>query len=177
MLRGENITLRPVRQSDLDRFFALQTDLTNRGDLFPLAFRSEAELRKSFQETGLWTDDSGSLLIVNDKDEILGLIRCYTTVAYFDEIEIGYIIYDRNQRGKGIATEAVKLLARYLFDSRKVNRLRLAIHPDNKASRRVAEKCGFTHESTARGAWFHKGQNHDLEIYALLRNELPAAGW
>jgi len=177
MLRGEHITLRTVRQSDLDTFYARHVDIDNRGDYFPLNIRSESEFRKSFQETGLWTEDRGTLLIVNESGDILGWVNFYMTVSYFDEYELGYLIYDPEQRGKGIATEAVKLLVRYLFDTKKVNRLRLVIHPDNKASRRVAEKCGFTHESTARGVWFHRGKNHDAEIYALLRDEVPISAW
>ena len=27
-------------------------------------------------------------------------------------------------------------------------------------------------EGTARGAWYHQGKNHDVEIYALLRHEI-----
>ena len=52
------------------------------------------------------------------------------------------------------------------------NRIRLVVHPDNAASRRLAEKCGFRHEGTARGAWYHKGKHQDVEIYALLHDDV-----
>jgi [ribosomal protein S5]-alanine N-acetyltransferase len=71
-------------------------------------------------------------------------------------------------------SEAVRLLTHYLFDTRKVNRIQLVIHPENGASRRVAEKNGFLAEGTMRGAWYHRGQYHDVAIYALLRNEYSA---
>ena len=64
-------------------------------------------------------------------------------------------------------SEAVRLLTHYLFDTRKVNRIQLVIHPENGASRRVAE-------GTMRGAWYHRSQYHDVAIYALLRNEYSA---
>jgi RimJ/RimL family protein N-acetyltransferase len=88
-----------------------------------------------------------------------------------DELELSYHIYSSDHAGKGIATEAVKLLTGYLFDRLKYNRIRLIIHPDNAASKRVAEKCGYKFEGTARGAWFHKGRNHDVDVFALLRDE------
>ncbi len=65
----------------------------------------------------------------------------------------------------------MNLLVGYLFDRKKVNRLRLIIHPGNTASKRVAEKAGFTLEGLARGAWWHRGQNHDVEVWSLLRAE------
>jgi RimJ/RimL family protein N-acetyltransferase len=46
------------------------------------------------------------------------------------------------------------------------------IHPDNSGSRRVAEKCGFQHEGTARGAWYNQGRHHDVEIYSILHSEV-----
>jgi len=102
----------------------------------------------------------------------LGHIEFFKTVSYLDELELSYQIYEQAARGRGYVTEAVDLLVRYLFSRLKVNRIRLVIHPDNRASCRVAEKCGFTHEGTARGAWYHCGKNHDVDVYAILRDEV-----
>ena len=115
--------------------------------------------------------NAGKLVIVGGKDTIIGHIEFYPTTSYLDEIELSYHIYSSEHYGKGIATEAVQLMTGYLFNRLKVNRIRLIIHPDNLASQRVAAKSGFTHESTARGAWFHKGKSQDVEVFALLREE------
>jgi RimJ/RimL family protein N-acetyltransferase len=127
---------------------------------------------KQFQDTGFWSKDEGMLLIVSADDEMLGHIEFFKTVNYLDEYELSYQVYAREHRGKGVATEAVDLLVRYLFETKRVNRIRLVIHPNNVASRRLAEKCGFRHEGTARGAWYHKGKHHDVEIYALLHDDV-----
>jgi RimJ/RimL family protein N-acetyltransferase len=111
------------------------------------------------------------LLIVNDSDEILGHIEFYQTVAYLDELELSYQLYSPEYQGRGIASDAVKLMTRYLFDRKKFNRIRLIIHPDNVASKRVAAKCGYQYEGVARGAWFHRGRSHDVEVYARLRSD------
>jgi RimJ/RimL family protein N-acetyltransferase len=103
---------------------------------------------------------------------LIGYIEFFKTVNYLDEYELGYLIFNPEHRGKGATTEAVNLLVRYLFESKRMNRLRLIIHPDNAASRRVADKCGFKHEGTARGAWFHNGKHQDVEVYAILRDEV-----
>jgi|SRR5690554_5633579 RimJ/RimL family protein N-acetyltransferase len=171
MLKGKSIQLRPVRQSDLEVLYDRHIDLTNRGDFFPLGFVSEIEFRRRFDEHGFWKPDEGMLLITTGDGRILGHIEFFKTVNYLDELELSYQIYDPDERGKGYATGAVNLLVRYLFGRLKANRIRLVIHPQNRASCRVAEKCGFTCEGIARGAWFHQGKNHDVAIYALLRDE------
>ncbi len=45
------------------------------------------------------------------------------------------------------------------------------IVPENAASRRIAEKCGFVLEGTARGAFYNDGRNQDVLIYSLLRTD------
>jgi ribosomal-protein-alanine N-acetyltransferase len=172
MLRGKSIKLRPVRQPDLEEFYTRHIDIASRGAFFPVGFVSESEFRRRFQDDGFWSKDEGVLLIVNGAGSILGHIEFFKTVSYLDELELSYHVYEQAERSKGYATEAVNLLVCYLFGRLRVNRIRLIIHPDNHASRRVAEKCGFTREGTARGAWYHLGENHDVDVYAILRDEV-----
>ena len=54
---------------------------------------------------------------------------------------------------------------------KNINRIRLCIDTDNKGSRRVAEKNGYKHEGTQRGAFYHRGRHHDMELYAILKEE------
>ena len=172
MLRGKSITLRPVRESDLDKLYDFHTDIQNRGDYFPRGILSQPAFQKQFQENGFWGRDDGMLIIASHADEILGHIEYFKTVNYLDEYELSYQVYSTEERGKGLMTEAVTMLVEYLFETKRMNRIRLIIHPDNAASRRLAEKCGFTHEGTARGAWYNKGRHHDVEIYSILHEDV-----
>lgn len=171
MLKGPTITLRPILESDLTELYAHHINIANRGDYYPRGFMSEVTFKKHFHESGLWSKDEGTLLIIDNSGKMIGNIEFFKTVGYMDEYEIGYIIFDPAHRGKGATTEALNILVRYLFQTKRMNRLRLIIHPDNAASRRIAEKCHFKHEGTARGAWFNNGKHQDVEVYALLREE------
>lgn len=133
--------------------------------------KSWPAFRAAYDETGFWEENEGTLVITDKDDTILGHIEYFPTVAYFDELELSYILYSRSHDGRGATTEAVDLLIGYLFDRTKVNRVRLVIHPDNAASKRIAEKTGFTFEGIARGAWWHRGVNHDVEVWSLLRGD------
>lgn len=172
MLKGKSITLRPVRDTDVDQLYAYHVDIDNRGEFFPRGILAEPVFRRRFQETGFWEQDDGMLLIVSPGDEILGHIEFFKTVNYLNEYELSYQIYAPEQRGKGFTSEAVNLLVRYLFENKRLNRIRLVIDPGNLASRRLAERCGFQHEGTARGAWYHRGKHRDVEIYAILHEDV-----
>ncbi len=171
MLDGDSIRLRLVREADLSAMHAFEEDIANRGEFFPLGVTSSRTLADRYAESGFWGPTEGLLLIVARDGELLGHIEFFETVAYLDELELSYILYSAEHRGRGIATEAVRLLTGYLFARTKANRIRLVIHPDNAASRRVAEKSGYTFEGVARGAWYHRGRNHDVEVWSVLRAE------
>jgi RimJ/RimL family protein N-acetyltransferase len=175
MLKGKLIALRPVHDSDLEKLYGFHVDIQNRGDYFPRGILSQPAFQKGFQENGFWSKEDGMLVIVNSADQILGHIEFFKTVNYLDEFELSYQIYDAEQRGKGVMTEAVIMMVKYLFETKQMNRIRLVIHPDNAASQRLAEKCGFTHEGTARGAWYNKGRHNDVEIYSILHDDVITA--
>ena len=172
MIRGENVTLRTVRESDLDNLFAHLSDIANRGEYFPIMIPSEAVFKKDFRDTGFWQENFGRLLICDKENRVVGSIWYFKTTSYYDALEIGYHLFEVGSRNKGLMTESLSLLVRFLFATKKINRLQLTVMLSNAASRRVAEKCGFKLEGIARGAIFHKGQNHDLEMYSILRDEI-----
>jgi RimJ/RimL family protein N-acetyltransferase len=171
MLKGNKITLRTIRESDLDLLYDYHQDISNRGAYFPTGFFSKLAFQKQYQESGFWGSDEGILLITDAEETIVGQIEFFRTVSYLDELELSYHIYNPTHYRKGYTSEAVNLLTGYLFDRKKFNRIRLIIHPDNMGSRGVAEKCGYQYEGIARGAWYHQGQSQDVAVYAILRHE------
>ena len=52
MLHGDRITLRPIRETDLDDLYAAHVEIRNRGDFFPLGVMSEPAFRGQFAENG-----------------------------------------------------------------------------------------------------------------------------
>jgi [ribosomal protein S5]-alanine N-acetyltransferase len=171
MLEGQRVTLRPVREADLDRLYEAHTAIAARGAYFPLGVMSEPAFRKEFSEKGFWQKTEGMLVIVSDEGEIAGHIEFFRPVSYWDAFELSYQLYDDRHAGRGYVTEAVQLLVDYLFGNKKEHRIHLVIHPDNAASRRIAEKCGFTLEGTVRGAFFNRGTNQDVMLFSLLRTD------
>ncbi len=171
MLKGRSIELRPVRDADLDAMYAAHVRISDRGAYFPLGVQSEPGFRRNFAENGFWQREEGTLLIVTAEGEMAGHIEFFKPVVYWDAFELSYQLYGDRFAGRGYATEAVQLIVDYLFATKKQHRIHLVIVPENAASRRVAEKCGFVLEGTARGAFFNDGRNHDVLLYSLVRTD------
>lgn len=58
---------------------------------------------------------------------------------------IGYWI-DKEYANRGLTTRAVRELTRYGIEELRLHRIEIALRPENGASRRVAEKAGYTFE-------------------------------
>jgi [ribosomal protein S5]-alanine N-acetyltransferase len=171
LLNGSRIVLRPIRETDLERMYAAHTDLASRGRFFPLGVLSESAYRREFAENGLWQREEGTLVMTTHEGEICGHIEFFKPVSYWDAFELSYQLYGELVAGRGYTTEAVQLMVDYLFATKKQNRIQLVIVPENTASVRIAEKCGFTLEGTARGAFWNDGRGQDVLVYSLLRDD------
>jgi ribosomal-protein-alanine N-acetyltransferase len=171
VLAGQSVTLRQVREADLDALYDAHTNIRNRGAYFPLGVQSQTTFRGEFAEHGFWQKTEGMLVIESPDGAIAGHIEFFRPVSYWDAFELSYQLYADEYTGRGFVTEAVQLLIDYLFATKKEHRIHLVIVPENNASRRVAEKCGFVLEGTARGALFNDGRNQDVLLYSLLRTD------
>lgn len=87
--------------------------------------------------------------------------------------EVGYWLR-ADARGRGLATRAVLLLVRWALAQPQVERVQLRAAVDNLASRRVAERAGFTLEGVLRSAhWSPRLRRRlDWALYSILPGEL-----
>ena len=171
MLQGRLIELRLVREADLEEMYDAHVRIVDRGPHFPLGVLSEPDFRREFSESGFWKPEAGTLLLFTRDGEMAGHMEFFKPVSYWDAFELSYQLYGDRFAGHGYATEAVQLTVDYLFATKKQHRIHLVIVPENAASVRIAEKCGFVLEGTVRGAFFNHGRNHDVLLYSLLRTD------
>ena len=74
--------------------------------------------------------------------------------------------------GKGIMTEAVKQICKYVFEKSDIIRIYAEPFAYNTASCRVLEKAGFQYEGTLRNNAIKNGKVIDMKMYSLLKTEL-----
>lgn len=82
---------------------------------------------------------------------------------------IGYTLSPRHQ-GHGYATEAVGAIVDWLV-TRNVHRVAATLDPENLASARVLERCGFRYTGTARSAALVRGNWEDDARFEILADE------
>ena len=69
---------------------------------------------------------------------------------------------------EGIATETVRLAARYGFEKLGLQRIEIVISKDNSPSNKVAQKSGAVREGLLRNRLRIHGLAHDAYMYSLL---------
>ena len=74
--------------------------------------------------------------------------------------------------GRGLATEALRLLARHAFAELGLNRLEISASVSNPASIAVATRAGFTEEGVCREYEFINGNFEDHMRLSLLARDL-----
>ncbi len=87
---------------------------------------------------------------------------------HFGEIE--YCI-GRAFQGKGYATEATRAVIAYGFEKIGFHKVQICCRPSNVSSKRVIDKCGFTHEGTLRDYFFRNGGYEDRMFFSILKSE------
>jgi RimJ/RimL family protein N-acetyltransferase len=125
-----------------------------------------------------WAESSPDPLffaLVRPLDERpLGLASYLRLTPEFGVIEIGHIWFGVPLQRTIAATEAIYLLARQAFDHLGYRRLEWKCDALNAASRRAAERFGFSFEGVFRNHVVVKGRNRDTAWYAITDDEWPA---
>jgi RimJ/RimL family protein N-acetyltransferase len=115
-----------------------------------------------------------SLAIVDasDPEHIWGGASVYGVEWNEGRAAVGYWLA-AHARGHGVAGRSVRLLARWAFAELAVMRLELTCAPENHASLRVAQRCGFVREGLLRSHLLFQGRRRDSVLLSLLPSELP----
>jgi len=171
MLIGEKVVLRLFTEEDVEKLFALDSDIAARGEHFPIALHTLSDMRKQYRETGWWQEDQGRMVIADGDGGMVGAIVFFRPSPMLAGYEVGYVIFRPEDRGRGYMTEALRIFSAYLFELKPIPRLQLAMFKGNAASRKVAEKCGYQYEGTQRQGNFLRGEYRDRETFSLLRSE------
>ena len=172
MIKGKRLYLRPFKQQDLEVWVEYVNNFDYRGDYLPLNITNQVEINKKFNENGLLGEDYGRLLICeNETHRMLGYIVYFKTAHYLVGLEVGYVIFNPADRGKGYCSEALALMTEWLFLTKEIMRLQVTVDMGNIGSRRAAEKCGYICEGTLRMAVFSRGEYKDIIMLSITRPE------
>jgi len=148
-IETERLLLRQFREQDFDAYFRIASHPDVRRAFHRVDRPSRDETWRSMAMlAGVWTIRGYGYWAVELKEtgELIGRVGAWFPLWY-PEVEVGWLIA-RERWGSGYATEAGAETLRQVFANLGVEHASSLIHPDNVASRRVAEKLGGKLEKT-----------------------------
>jgi ribosomal-protein-alanine N-acetyltransferase len=135
-------------------------------DRFPSPYTMEAA--QFWVDHQLYQDPLVNFAITIN-DEVVGVIGLEPREdVYRKTALLGYWLSEELW-GKGIITEAVKLITAYAFANLDIIRIQAGVLSKNPASMRVLEKAGYQKEGISKNAIIKNGEVLDEHIYAILK--------
>ncbi len=171
-LQGPHVRLREPRADDVDTVFELfsDPDTMRYWSRPPMRQRREAEAYVDSIARGFSERSFLNWLVADHDDRMIGSCTLYDIQVPHLRAGIGYALLPQ-QRGRGLAGEAVMLALGWGFDVLGLHRIEADAHPDNAASRRLLERLGFRFEGLLRQRFVTRDEIQDSAIYGLLRDE------
>ena len=147
-LTTARLTLRAPQMADFPAYSAFLASPRSKGVDGPL--NTKAAWAYFTHDCALWhLAGHGSLMIVRrDTGALAGSISL-NAGPMFDEVELGWMVYD-GHTNLGFATEAAAVLRDWALGPRRLPTLVSYVGIDNAPSRRVAEKLGAVIDRTVR---------------------------
>lgn len=164
ILNGELVVLRPAREDDVNRLVSIlrEPEVARRWGSF-----DESEVKEQFVA-------ADKAFVVEVDGEVIGAIQ------FGEEDDPMYrhagidVFLTASRHHQGFGTDAVRTLARHLFEDRGHHRLSIDPAADNRAAIRAYEKVGFrpvgvmrAYERGPDGTW-HDGLLMDMLAEDLL---------
>lgn len=103
----------------------------------------------------------------------IGLASLMRIDPKFGVIEVGNIHFSPLLQKTPLATEAMYLLMKYVFDELGYRRYEWKCDSHNEPSKRAAERFGFHYEGLFRQALVYKGRNRDTSWFSIIDTEWP----
>lgn len=107
---------------------------------------------------------------LKEKHKVIGSIDFGKWDTKSNCASIGYAL-SCDYWNKGYATEALKEIIRFGFETMKLHRIQMEHVKENIASGKVMTKNGLKYEGLLRDAAYYKGIYYDKKIYSILEKE------
>jgi len=177
-LIGERVVLREFTMGDVEAMYSYLSD----DEVFrhiswaqPTLDETAESVREAMEAARATPRPDYELAVtLRETGEVVGQVTLKTD-RYIPRIrqrtsELGYMLR-RDCWGRGIATEASRLLLDFAFGELGLHRVFAVVDEDNPASIRVLEKLGFRREARHVKDAFHGGEWFTTLIYAVLEDE------
>lgn len=160
------IRLRDYSEADTDRLVELaNNENVSRYLIYTFPYPYTKQDAIEWIKTGSKANNSVTK-IIEYRGKFVGSVGITPQTGWKDHsAEIGYWVGE-DYWGKGIATEALRVMSDFAFAVLKFRKLFAPVLGPNKGSMRVLEKCGYELEGIFKQEVFKHGQYYDGYYFA-----------
>ena len=169
ILETERLLLKPVEADDLKYLLNLRWNSEVMDYLIhdPISYKNQIDWFNNLNKKDL----ALSIFLKEETEvRIIGTIGLYE-INTRHQRAIWRIRLDPEWQGKGYATEAIRLILDYGFNTLNLNKITSDSFADNEAIVNLTLKLGFKQEGLLVGHYFHKGKFRDAIQFGLLRED------
>lgn len=170
VLQTERLTLHQVTADVFDDFYEIRSDerFYQFSDGFKLPTKEEVA-KKVQLAVDMHKENNGISwgISLKNSSKVIGSVDYWRMMKEHYRCEIGYMLHPDYYQ-QGIMYEALTATIEYAFKNIKLHTIEANIAPQNIASRKLVEKCGFVQEGYFKENYFHNGRFLDTCTYSLL---------
>jgi len=137
----------------------------------PRILRTAEEAVEGFKAMKKSADRQSFSVLRKEDKALVGRINYFDLNSLNRSVELGLLI-DPDEHRKGYGSDAMKVLIRYLFQYRGLNKVHAQTAGFNQGTIALLEKLGFHRDATLRDHYFYDGAFHPGYVYSLLLYEL-----
>lgn len=170
MLKGDNVTIRPIEKRDFDLFYLWIQSQKCLGDFMDIDMVYKEIFLENFEKST--KNSTRFYAIIEDKEgNPIGEINSIEVIGSNTNLEIGLLIAEESSRGKGIGIECIRLFVNYLFKTKNIMRIQYITRTDNMSMKAIGEKTGFKLEGVLKKYKFVDGDFRDFYLMAITRDD------
>jgi RimJ/RimL family protein N-acetyltransferase len=171
VLYGDRVALRPFELDDVARLQVWLDDPDVRlGWDDEEATRSRADLERELRPAITGEDQDTRWFVIQEDDAPVGALHLHLS-EHHRNAEIDILIGEGAARDRGLGSDAIGTIMRYVFDELACHRLWLITSINNPRAIRCYEKCGLQREGVLREAGFQAGAPVDGVVMSILERE------
>ncbi|MGE8207307.1 GNAT family N-acetyltransferase [Heyndrickxia sp. NPDC080065] len=176
MYKDKELVIRPVHEGDLLRLWELiyKDDAPEWKKWDAPYFPHKSMPFDQFMESAETWVGKENFWVITVNEVVCGIVSYY----YEDEqkrwLEIGIVIHEGHNWGRGIGTRALELWINHIFNTLPLVRVGLTTWSGNERMIRVGEKLGMQMEARIRKVRFYEGNYYDSIRMGVLREEWEA---
>ncbi|MCZ6836258.1 MAG: GNAT family N-acetyltransferase [Planctomycetota bacterium] len=175
-LESDRLILRNIEPSDAEAFQVIcnDEDMARGTGLIPFPYPEGEAARWIDEKLAALREGMGGAFAITIKEsgQVVGDVSLEVTETQ-GCVEVGYVV-GREFKGRGFATEALKRIVQWYFETTPHHRLFANCFCSNPASARILEKAGFQREGLLRQNFCQGDRLEDDYIYGLIRADFES---